>query len=137
MSTTAPDVDLLALAMAYRAGGMSLVPCSSADKRPDSRLLPKDDTGKPSWKAFQTCAADEATIRQWFACECKAIAGIGGGVSGGLLIIDFDEARFYDAWRANLGCAGWKKSCRFSPRFRAKFGVTPGVWRSGNRRRAM
>jgi hypothetical protein len=37
----------------------------------------------------------------------------------------------------SLGCAGWKKSCRFSPRFRAKFGVTPGVWRSGNRRRAM
>ena len=31
---------------------------------------------------------------------------------------------------------GWK-SCRFSPRFRPEFGVTPGVWRSGNRRRAM
>ena len=28
---------------------------------------------------------------------------MGGKVSGGLLIIDFDEARFYDAWREQVG----------------------------------
>ena len=31
------------------------------------------------------------------------MAGIGGKVSGGLLGIDFDEARFYEAWRELVG----------------------------------
>ena len=89
-----PPVDLLPFALDYRAAGISLVPCSHLDKRPEPSLLPG---GK--WKPYQTAPPDEATVRSGFDRGCKAVAGIGGKVSGGLLIIDFDEARFYDAWQ--------------------------------------
>jgi hypothetical protein len=102
-----PDVavasDLEALTLSYRAGGVSLVPCSAKTKQPDPELLPRDEDGKATWKPYQTEPATEQTIRGWFARGCKSAAGIGGKVSGGLLVIDFDEARFYSAWRELVG----------------------------------
>ena len=98
MTTAAQALDLLPVALDYRAGGISLVPCSAATKLPETSLLPG---GK--WKPYQESPADEATIRRWFNSGCKAVAGIGGKVSGSLLVIDFDEARFYDAWLALVG----------------------------------
>ena len=90
--------DLLPVALGYHAGGISLVPCSHLDKRPEPSLLPDG-----RWKPYQTAPPDEATVRSWFNRGCKAVAGIGGRVSGNLLIIDFDEARFYDAWLGLVG----------------------------------
>jgi hypothetical protein len=95
---TTATLDLLHVSLDYRAGGISLVPCSHLDKRPEPSLLPEG-----RWKPYQETPADEATIRFWFKSGCKAVAGIGGKVSGSLLVIDFDEARFYDAWLSQVG----------------------------------
>jgi hypothetical protein len=66
-------------------------------------LLPRDKDGKPVWKPYQETPADEATVRSWFKAGCKAVAVVGGKISGGLVIIDFDVPRFYDAWAAEVG----------------------------------
>jgi hypothetical protein len=91
------------LALSYLAGGVSLVPCSPRTKRPEADLLPKDAARKPTWKPYQDKPATAAAVKGWFARGCKSVAAIGGKVSGGLLIIDFDEARFYEAWKAQVG----------------------------------
>ena len=80
-----------------------LVPCSAKNKRPENRLLPRDGDGKPTWACYQQQPADEATVKGWFTRGCESVAAIGGRVSGGLLIIDFDDARFYPAWRELVG----------------------------------
>ena len=74
MSTAGSSPDLLVLALAYRVGGISLLPCSSKTKKPAPGLLPKDKHGKATWKPFQETPTDEATIRQWFKRGCQAIA---------------------------------------------------------------
>jgi len=99
----ATDIDLRHLALSYLAGGVSLVPCSPDTKQPDCSLLPRDQEGKARWKQFQTEPATATAVHQWFDRGCKSVAGIGGAVSVRLLIIDFDEARFYDAWKVQVG----------------------------------
>jgi hypothetical protein len=79
------------------------LPCSSETKKPDPRLLPQDEAGKAVWGPYQECPADEGTVKGWFARGCQSVAAIGGKVSGGLLVIDFDEARFYEVWKAEVG----------------------------------
>ncbi len=91
------------LALAYLRSGLSLVPCSHQTKRPDPKLLPLDDEGKPGWKVYQERPPDEKTVCGWFAKGCKAVAAIGGEVSGGLLIIDFDGPGFFERWQAEVG----------------------------------
>jgi hypothetical protein len=54
-------------------------------------------------KPFQSEPATEQAARSWFRRGCQSIAAVGGKVSGGLLIIDFDEARFYPAWLEQVG----------------------------------
>src|SRR5205809_6610447 len=90
-------------ALSLLAGGVSIIPTSRGDKRPVNRLLPMvpdEKTGepKPSWKPFQSEAADAVTARGWFDKGCGSYAGVCGKVSGGLLVIDFDVPRFYEAW---------------------------------------
>ena len=99
----ADALDLEALALAYLAGGLSLVPCSDKTKRPEPSLLPRDESGKPGWRPYQDKAATPDVVRGWFSKGCQSVAAVGGRVSGGLLMIDFDEARFYDAWRERVG----------------------------------
>ncbi len=94
---------LLDAALGYLTGGLSLVPCSHQTKRPENALLPRDEDGKPSWKPYQEQPPSRQTVQGWFQRGCQSIAAIGGNVSGGLLIIDFDEARFYEAWREQVG----------------------------------
>lgn len=103
-STLGMDVDrimarsLLDLALSYCSGGISLVPCSHHDKRPVASMLPDGQ-----WKSFQTTPPSDEMVRQWFDAGCQSVAGIGGAVSKGLVVIDFDEARFFDEWKALVG----------------------------------
>src|SRR5688572_16413891 len=79
----------------YSRNGLSLVPIDSNNKRPVTPLLPLDDIGNRSWSPLQCKGADQATLSTWKASDLKAIAVIGGEVSGGLCVIDFDVPRFY------------------------------------------
>ena len=64
-------------------------------------LLPRDpETGKPTWKPFAEHPADMATVQSWLDRDCKTMAAATGKPSGGLLIIDFDEAQFLEPWKA-------------------------------------
>lgn len=107
---------LLDAGLAYRAAGLSLVPIDGATKQPHWRLLPqacawpreKDEHGNPSsrvkgiWQTFIHAHATEDEVRGWVDAGAQ-LGLVGGGVSGGLLIIDFDEVRFYEAWRDAVG----------------------------------
>ena len=94
--------ELLDAMITSRAAGISIIPIDHRTKRPAMRLLPTGDDGKPTWAPFQEAITDEASIRRW-ANSCKAFAVVCGKVSGGLLVLDFDVPRFYDAWRETVG----------------------------------
>ncbi len=97
------NTDLLDAALAFIRAGVSIIPIDHTTKRPAMRLLPKAEYGRPVWKPYEQAIADEATVRRWFAAGIEAFAMVGGKVSGGLLVIDFDVPRFYGAWRAAVG----------------------------------
>lgn len=101
MITTTPDI--LTPALAIRGAGVSIVPIDHQTKRPLNRLLPRDDNRKPVWKPFQTTIAEEATVRGWFNNGAQSFAVVGGAVSGGLLVLDFDVARLYQQWQVDVG----------------------------------
>lgn len=91
------DELLLFAALACIKAGVSIIPIDHTTKRPATRLLPKDEDGKATWKPFQSAIADEATVRRWFKAGIQSFAVVGGKVSGGLLILDFDADGFCDA----------------------------------------
>jgi hypothetical protein len=105
MTATATNNILADAALALRAAGVSIIPADYTDKSPLSRLLPLDPkTQRGTWKPYTTTIVDEERARRWFTTGgARACAVVGGAVSGGLLVIDFDEARFYDPWREAVG----------------------------------
>lgn len=82
---------VLESALAYVAAGISVVPIKlDGTKRPPVR-----------WKEYQSRIAGERELRDWFGCKNPAgIAAIGGAVSGGLELLDFDTAEVGEQWLA-------------------------------------
>ena len=69
------------VATAYLASGLSVIPVSpNGSKRP-----------AVEWAPFQTSRASVDKIHEWFRKGECGIAIIGGEVSAGLEIIDFDD----------------------------------------------
>jgi len=95
--------DLLETALACIKAVVSVIPINHANKRPAFRLLPRDEEGMSTWKPYQDTIANEATVRQWFGSGIQSFAVVCGRVSGGLLVLDFDDPRFYDKWRQAVG----------------------------------
>jgi hypothetical protein len=104
-ATTPISPSLQEDALRYLAGGISIVPCSAKTKQPDSALLPTALDGRATWKPYQTEPASAATVEEWFHRGCQSVAAVGGKVSGGLLIIDFDAdvERLFPAWCEAVG----------------------------------
>ena len=96
-------LDILDAALQVCAAGCSVIPVNHRTKRPLNRLLPKDERGKPVWGPFLERAAEEPVVRGWFAAGAKSFAVVCGGISGGLLVLDFDVERFYLAWVRAVG----------------------------------
>lgn len=143
--------DLAATINAYAtAGGLSVIPISTANKRPIGALLPQlcdfprrtdprtkaldSGRGHGSWLDAQYMIAPPEAIARWLApegllrgvqaarrawsapkatppppeiqarllAEPVGVAVACGQVSGGLLVIDFDDAGFYRRWRAGV-----------------------------------
>ena len=95
--------DLLSAALACIGAGVSIIPIDHTTKRPAANLLPTNAEGKPTWKPYQTTISDEATVRRWFETGIQSFAVIGGQVSGGLLVLDFDAPGFYEQWVKAVG----------------------------------
>jgi putative DNA primase/helicase len=82
---------ILDSALAYARAGLSVIPVGKA-KRPALK----------NWKQYESNVADADTVKRFFANGAN-VAIITGAVSGGLLAIDFDDPRFFDAWRERVG----------------------------------
>lgn len=107
----------------YWESGLSIIPINTRTKRPYSRLLPqahnaaneplyykKNDDGtlsvvtektsikKGTWEPYQKHQATSDDVQAWLNFGVCAIAAIGGDVSGGLEIIDFDVSGYYEKW---------------------------------------
>lgn len=114
---------------AYWHGGLSILPINPRTKRPASWLLPQarneagqplfwqelpgnrwitttEDTGKPkgTWEPYQLRKPTAEEIDTWLRSGVRSVAAIGGIVSDGVEILDFDNhhgATWYQEW-ANL-----------------------------------
>ena len=82
---------VLDAALEYARHGWALIPIGP-DKRPHFDLLPKDKSGRPTWKPLRVRRATDAQMRKWFEIEPNCnIALICGQVSGGMVVVDFDD----------------------------------------------
>jgi P4 family phage/plasmid primase-like protien len=101
--------------LALLQAGVSVVPLNSK-KLPLSPVLPIKlggdgnpelyENGKPkhTWKPYQEVPATSHDVQRWRANDRWAgVAMVAGKVSGGLMVLDFDEARFYEAWKVAVG----------------------------------
>lgn len=98
---------LLDMALAYLAGGVSLVPIDRRTKQPFFALLPTqnlpDGRSQPTWKPYQARRASPDEVRTW-AKQGAQFAAACGAISGGLLIFDFDQqGALYEAWKVLVG----------------------------------
>lgn len=83
---------MLDLARHYVAAGLSVISI-----RADGSKAPELQT----WKQFQTERPTDAQLREWFGRPGeRGIAILGGIASGGLEILDFDEADAWVKWRS-------------------------------------
>lgn len=83
-------MDLLGQAMQYLAGGLSLLPI-----RADGSKAPAIG----SWDQFKTTPATPADLHAWFGNgRVLGVGVIGGAVSGGLVIIDFEFSDVFTTW---------------------------------------
>lgn len=109
-------------ATALADSGISVIPCDR-NKRPNAAVLPQrrnedgslvldERSGRPkrSWDEYQRRIANRDEIKEWCSDPAtEGIALVGGAVSGGLLIIDFDRIRednplrLYHSWWKETG----------------------------------
>jgi putative DNA primase/helicase len=79
----------LALALAYRKAGLSVIPI-----RPDGTKAPA-----VAWKPYQQRIPQEREVRAWWRDGTCGLAIICGGVSGNLETIDIDRAALFAPWQ--------------------------------------
>ena len=85
-----PHPPSLAIANEFLAAGLSVVPL---------RLDGSKSPAIPAWKEYQQRTPSPDELSRWFARP----AGIGlvcGRISGGLEVIDFDQAETFEPWRS-------------------------------------
>src|SRR4051794_29192763 len=88
---SADPADTLAAARAYVAAGQSVLPV----KRDGSKVPAR------KWAVYQERLATDRELVEWFGPpDPYGIAIVGGAVSGGLELLDFDQraAEIYPAW---------------------------------------
>lgn len=82
--------DVLSAALTYKYLGWSCLPILAGSKKPALR----------TWKPFQSSAADEQQLREWFdRRDDLGIAVVLGAASNGLTCRDFDREPAYQDWR--------------------------------------
>jgi putative DNA primase/helicase len=98
--------DVLRLALAYQDAGLSVLPISrDGSKAPDWARLPRvpGEDGKyhATWDPFKEEPMREEDVRRRFGgLRPPGIGIIGGMVSGGLLVLDFEFLDFFEEWLA-------------------------------------
>ena len=100
--------DVRTIAESYVAGGLSIIPIAAGSKRPDTELLPRmydDSKGRTvaTWRPFQERLAFPKELDKWYSKNSAGIGVVCGAVSGGLVVLDCDQAGAYEAWRTLAG----------------------------------
>lgn len=80
---------VLDAALGYYRRGWCVVPIKAGTKTP-----------RIKWRSYQTERPCESQVRKWFSSGKNGVGIICGPVSGGLTVIDFDDAELYRAWAA-------------------------------------
>jgi hypothetical protein len=96
-----PDT-IMQAARAYRQAGLSLIPIAgNGKKEPAFDLLPNG-----AWGGFRKRYPTAAEITTWFTPESVwywvGLAILGGSISGGLEVIDFDVYELYVKWQSQI-----------------------------------
>ena len=79
-------------AQSYRRAGMSVIPIKCDGSKAPLLI---------SWDEFMRRRATKDEVRTWFSGEAPPGIGIvGGEVSGGLLVLDFEFLDFFEEWRS-------------------------------------
>lgn len=89
---------ILEAALQYIDSGLSILPVNPRDKRPVSAILPSDKSGNRGWGQLQKQIASQAVVKAWFATNGHGLGIIGGRVSGGLEVLDFDAPELFAPW---------------------------------------
>jgi hypothetical protein len=84
------DNPVIAAALDFHRRGWCVIPVLAANKK-----------SSISWKLYQTTRPSESQVRKWFGAGKSNIGLICGAVSGGLTVLDFDDAGLYRAWAAD------------------------------------
>ena len=100
----------------YRAEHLSIFPLPYKSKR--------DDRFK--WGEFQKRLATDAEISQWFNGHQSNIAVVCGQVSGGLVVVEFDNPDYFDEFNANFTVMTGNSIEEFTRVTKGKRG--PHVW---------
>ena len=97
--------EMLALAQRYLASGLSLVPIAcDGSKLPATQLLPEthqaNGATRRGWKVFQSRQPTIDEVQSWFyhLGTPPGLAIVCGAISGGLEVIDFDDADLANPW---------------------------------------
>ena len=83
--------DMLIIAQRLLSAGLSVIPIKADGSK---------GPAVSSWKPYQERLATDTEARHWFTGTNCGLAVLGGAVSGGLEILDFDEPGLYDEWAA-------------------------------------
>jgi hypothetical protein len=82
----------LEYAQSYRRAGLSVIPI-----KVDGSKAPK----LSAWDEFKGRRADTQQVSEWFDRDSPpGVAIVGGEVSGGLMVVDFEFLDFFDEWVA-------------------------------------
>ncbi len=107
MHTQQQTFNMLTVARGLVAAGFSVIPIASGTKEPAARLLPRhfdEATGdyRPSWREYQQRPPNDKELARWFGSGDCGLAIVTGAVSGGLLVLDFDQPDAHERWQASV-----------------------------------
>lgn len=82
--------ELIVEANVWHSEGVSVVPAQ-----------PRSKAVRISWRRFETILPTQNNLKYWFSNGIMNMAVVCG--SGGLMVLDFDQANQYEAWKGKAG----------------------------------
>lgn len=56
-----------------------------------------------AWNPYRERVPTDAELEEWFADGARGVAVVGGPISGGLVVLDFESEPAYAEWLAHIG----------------------------------
>ena len=88
---------MLERAKRLKALGLSVIPLNGKD--PDSRVLPRGEDGKATWKPYQSAPPTDEELHAWFGNGTRRNIGVIATASSCVVVVDTDNPEA-EAWAA-------------------------------------